>query len=158
MALINKTVHFLHMVCQMLQTPSCALPLSLSPLFLCFPLFPSFFQLSTLFFFFLPILFIHLAFILVISAFEMDWLKSQLEAAASVVGFSVLYLLLHSSRSIAAFSGASACVNAVCVCFFSTDYLPMNMIKAKEHLRTHAAAAPRIHSDRSRVLLLDGHL
>lgn len=29
-------------------------------------------------------------------------------------GFSVLYLLLHSSRSIAAFNGASACVNAAC--------------------------------------------
>lgn len=120
MALINRTLlTFYTWPARYLKLPHMPPPLSLSfPLFLCFPLFSIFF-----------LGFRHLifssssqsfytsgfqAFIVLISPFEIDWLKSQLEVAASAIGFSVLYLLLHSSRSIAAFNGASACVNIVC--------------------------------------------
>lgn len=104
-------------------------PLSLFPLFLCFPLFSIFFSAFDTWFFLLhPNPFIHLAFIVLISPFEIDWWKSQLEVAASAIGFSVLYLLLHSSRSIAAFNGASACVNIVC---FPLITCPWTWLKSK---------------------------
>lgn len=128
----------------MLETPSYAPPpLSLSfPLFLCFPLFSIFF-----------LGFRHLifssssqsfytsgfqAFIVLISPFEIDWLKSQLEVAASAIGFSVLYLLLHSSRSIAAFNGASACVNIV---FSPLITCPWTWLKSK-NICAHSPRQP----------------
>lgn len=83
---------------------------------LCFLLpLTSFPQLSTHCFFFLHLnSFIHLVFIPPIALFGFDWLRRNHEGSASVVGSSVLYLLLHSSRSIAAVNGASECVNAAC--------------------------------------------
>lgn len=116
----------------MLETPSYAPPphsLSLSLFSFVSLFFPSFSSpFDTWFFLLHPNPFIHLAFIVLISAFEIDWLKSQLEVAASAIGFSVLYLLLHSSRSIAAFNGASACVNVVC---FPLITCPWTWLKSK---------------------------
>lgn len=56
----------------------------------------------------------------------------------------VLYLLRHSSRSIAAVNGALANVDGVCVvCLyvFSADCLAMNKIKVTEHLCMSSASA-----------------
>lgn len=115
MALINRTVHFLHMACQMLETHYYVLFLSFFSSVSLY-LFPSFFSaFDTLFF--------STSWSFYTSGFHTSdfalwiwlvWVKSRDSKAASVEGSSVLYLLLHSSRSIAAFNGASACVNAVC--------------------------------------------
>lgn len=48
--------------------------------------------------------------------------------------FSILYLLRHSSRSIAAFNGASACVNAVC---FPLITWPWTWLKYRTSVYVH---------------------
>lgn len=97
------------MLGQMLPTPSCVH----APVFLLFCFLLSFFSDFQCFVFLHPDPFIHLAFILVIPVFWWDWFKRG-SNAASAEGLNILYLLFHSSRSIAAFNGASARVNAVC--------------------------------------------
>lgn len=137
----------------MFETPPMRLP------FLSFPLLPT--SLSIFFLSFNTIVvlhlhpFIHLAFIPVISVSEFDWLKSQVEGLWSqcVEGLSVLYLLLHSSRSIAAFSVAWACVNTK----FSTDYLAMEMIKVTEHLCMFTSVACMLVLACYCALLLEWH-
>lgn len=109
----------------MLETPSYVLSFFLS---LCL-------QLSTLYFSLHHSPFIHLAFILVISVFEFDHFKSQLE----VKGFKSCMCgrILHPIFTLSFFKVSCSfqwCFSVCDRCVFFTDYLPMNMIKVTEHL------------------------
>lgn len=92
--------------------------------FLCFPCYPHLFHFlsafSSICFRHLHPL-IHLAFILVIFVLKTRLAKESIWRSLVEV-FFILYLLLHSSRSIVAFNGASACVS-VCVSACAVHWL-----------------------------------
>lgn len=159
MALINRTLFTSYTwPARCLKLPLMFFP-SLS-----FPLFPSiffhlFFQLSTLYFFLHPNPFIHLAFILVISVFEFDWLKSQLEVERlqSCICGGILHPIFTPSffKVNCSFQWCfSMCEHSV----FSTDYSPMNMIKVTEHLCTFTSPACMSVLVCFCVLLLERHV
>lgn len=160
MALINRTLFTSYTwPARCLKLPPMSSP-SLS-----LPLFPSiffhlfFFQLSTLYFFLHPDPFIHLAFILVISVCEFDWLKSQLqgERLKSCICGRILRPIFTPSffKVNCSFQWCfSMCERSV----FSTDYLPMNMIKVAEHLCMFTSAAYMSVLVCFCVLLLERHV
>lgn len=104
-------------------------------LFLSLYLFPSFFFLAFDTLFFHPNPFIHLAFILVISFFEFDWLNSKSCICGGILRpvFTPSFFKVNCSFQWC----FSMCERRV----FSTDYLPMNMIKVTEHLCVFTSAA-----------------
>lgn len=85
--------------------------------------------------------------------FEFDWSKWGWRVeelwGLLVVGFSefvlsffLFFCLLHSSRSIAAFSGASACVNALC---FPLIARPLTWLKSQNICVRSPPACPCLH-------------
>lgn len=156
MALINRTSNTWPARC--LKLTHMSLPSLSFPLFPSI-FFPSFFSAFNTLFFLHPKPFIHLAFILVISVFEFDWLKSQLEVERleSCICGRILRPIFTASffKVNCSFQWCfSMCERSV----FSTDYLPMNMIKVTEHLCMFTSAAYMSVLVCFCVLLLERHV
>lgn len=143
MALINRTLlTFYTWPARCLKLPHMPPPLSLFP---SFPLFPSFFhlfpRLSTLdFFFFIPILLY-----IWLSGFHSTdftlWNRLVKESTRSCCICDRILCPIFTTSFFKVNCRFQWRFGMCEHCVFSTDYLPMNMIKVKEHLCALAAAA-----------------